>query len=117
MAPTSTALPAIVATSSASSGRSNTEPPMTDDSRIRLAVYHHFTERGRTPTLSELATTLALPEPDIRAAVQRLHDAHMLVLDPTSGEVLMANPFSAVPTSFEVSTTDFTWWANCIWDS
>ena len=90
---------------------------MTDDSPIRLAIYHHFAEHGRAPTLSELATTLALPEPDIRAAAQRLHDAHMLVLDPASGEVLMANPFSAVPTSFEVSTTDFTWWANCIWDS
>jgi hypothetical protein len=90
---------------------------MTDDSTIRLAIYHHFAEHGRAPTMSELAHTLAIPEPDIRTATQRLHDAHLLVLHPDSGEVLMASPFSAVPTPFEVSTPDSTWWANCIWDS
>src|SRR5687768_14100248 len=102
MARTCSSSPITPAITNASSGRSNTEPPMTDDSTIRLAVYHHFTEHGRAPTLSELAHTLAIPEPDIRAAAHRLHDAHLLVLHPDSGEVLMANPFSAVPTSFEV---------------
>jgi hypothetical protein len=28
---------------------------MTDDATIRLAVYHHFAEHGRAPTMVELA--------------------------------------------------------------
>jgi hypothetical protein len=90
---------------------------MTDDSTIRLAITQHFIDTGRAPTMTELASTLGIPEPDVRAAAHRLHDAHMLVLQPDSGEVLMANPFSAVPTGFEVTSGDQSWWANCIWDA
>lgn len=40
----------------------------------------------------------------------------MLVLQQESGEILMANPFSAVPTPFVVTTKAGSWYANCIWD-
>ena len=40
----------------------------------------------------------------------------MLVLQPT-GEVLMANPFSAVPTPFVTEVGDRRWFGNCIWDA
>ncbi|GAC1618994.1 MAG: hypothetical protein PVS2B2_04300 [Candidatus Acidiferrum sp.] len=40
----------------------------------------------------------------------------MLVLQP-SGEVLMANPFSAVPTPFVTEVGARRWFGNCIWDS
>jgi hypothetical protein len=33
-----------------------------------------------------------------------------------SGEILMANPFSAVPTPFIVEAGERRYWANCIWD-
>jgi hypothetical protein len=41
----------------------------------------------------------------------------MLVLQPDSGEVLMASPFSAVPTAYRVEAGEQGWWANCIWDA
>ncbi len=53
---------------------------------------------------------------DVGQALQRLAGAHALVLQPASGEVLMANPFSAVPTAFVVSSAGRSWWGNCIWD-
>ncbi len=53
----------------------------------------------------------------VSASYSRLADAHTLVLQPESGEVLMANPFSAVPTAFSVISENGQWWANCIWDA
>jgi hypothetical protein len=41
----------------------------------------------------------------------------MIVLQPDSREVLMANPFSAVPTAFLVRSGNRTWYGNCIWDA
>lgn len=40
----------------------------------------------------------------------------MLVLQ-RNGEILMANPFSAVPTPFLVSVGQQSWYGNCIWDA
>jgi hypothetical protein len=45
-----------------------------------------------------------------------MHDAHMLVLQP-SGELLMANPFSAVPTPFVTEVGGRRWFGNCVWDA
>ena len=53
---------------------------------------------------------------DVGAALHRMHDAHILVLQPR-GEVLMANPFSAVPTPFVTEVGDRRWFGNCIWDA
>jgi hypothetical protein len=44
-----------------------------------------------------------------------MHDGHMLVLQPT-GEILMAPPFSAVPTPFITEVEGRRWFGNCIWD-
>ncbi len=41
----------------------------------------------------------------------------MLVLQRDTGEVLMANPFSAVPTAFLVRAVGVTYFGNCIWDA
>jgi hypothetical protein len=38
-------------------------------------------------------------------------------LQKGSGEVLMANPFSAVPTPFLVKIGDRSYYGNCIWDA
>ena len=41
----------------------------------------------------------------------------MLVLQEEDQEILMANPFSAVPTPFLVEVGERSWWGNCIWDA
>jgi hypothetical protein len=45
-----------------------------------------------------------------------MKEAHILVLQEND-EILMANPFSAVPTAFLVTAGKRSWWGNCIWDA
>jgi Alkylmercury lyase len=53
----------------------------------------------------------------VHAGWAALHDAHALVLDPETGEIRMANPFSAVPTPYSVEAGGRSWYANCAWDA
>ena len=82
------------------------------DLALRNLTYRRFVELGRAPAAAELGD-----EDEVRAAWRRLHDAHALVLDPDSGEIHMANPFSAVPTPYEVEAGGRRWHANCAWDA
>lgn len=87
------------------------------DGEVRLAVYLHFLEEGRAPTPAELSATLRLPLDDIEAALQRLAEAHVLVLEPGSTAIRMAMPFSNVRTGFRVEVPFLSWYANCAWDA
>jgi hypothetical protein len=86
------------------------------DRNVRRVIYDTAMTRGRIPTIADIASSLGLPEGDVRTSVGRLADAHILVLQQ-SGEILMAAPFSAVPTSFLVRTRAFEYYANCVWDA
>jgi hypothetical protein len=88
----------------------------TGDIELRNATYRQFVERGQAPTAKEVADATGRSESEVRAAWHRLHDAHALVLAGAGG-ILMANPFSAVPTSFRVHAAGKDWFANCGWDS
>jgi hypothetical protein len=87
-----------------------------EDIDLRNATYRRFVELGRAPTTEEIADVTDRTVDDVRAAWRRLHDAHALVLDER-GEIRMANPFSAVPTTFRVRAAGKDWYANCGWDS
>ena len=88
------------------------------DNSVRLAIYETFVSSGRCPTVADVASHLGIPEDESKAAFLRLAQAHVLVLQPESREVLMANPLSAVPTAFEVVIKDGRrFWGNCIWDA
>jgi len=80
-----------------------------DDARVRAAVYDATMRTGRPPLAAEL-------EIGARDALQRLAAARVLVLQP-DGEILMAPPFSAVPTPFRVVAGSISSFANCIWDA
>jgi hypothetical protein len=96
---------------------------MPDDfkNRVRVRLYQMFLELGRCPSSSEVAGTLQCGVSDVAAAFRELAAAHMLVLQAGNGEVLMANPLSAVPTPFVVETPaggeSKSWYGNCIWDA
>jgi hypothetical protein len=96
---------------------------MPDDfkNRVRVRLYQMFLELGRCPASPEVAAALQCNVSDVAAAFRELAAAHMLVLQPGGGEVLMANPLSAVPTPFVVETQADTgprsWYGNCIWDA
>jgi len=86
------------------------------DLDLRNATYRRFVELGRAPAADEVAGVLGVSEGQVRDGWRRLHDAHALVLD-AAGEIRMANPFSARPTSFRVDAAGRSWFANCAWDA
>lgn len=87
------------------------------DDAVRRVTYDVATSTGTVPTIVEIARTLGLSVGDVRAVVKRLADAHVLVLQRDSGEILMAPPFSAVPTPFVVRASELHAWGNCVWDA
>lgn len=87
------------------------------DLAIRNTTYGLITVLGRVPSADNLADHVGLGIETVRASWRRLHDSHALVLDANSGEIRMANPFSAVPTTFRVETGNRVWYANCAWDA
>jgi hypothetical protein len=87
------------------------------DRDVRLAVYRKIVEEARPPTPPEIAVTLGVKTLDVEASLLRLADGHVLVLAPGTSYVWMANPFSAIPTPFEVEVGDRRYFGNCIWDA
>jgi hypothetical protein len=87
------------------------------DARMRAQVYDDTMRTGAPPTIANVASEMSMDRDQVAAAFKRLADAHILVLQPESGEILMANPFSAVPTGFRVETESLSAYGNCIWDA
>ncbi|HZI59499.1 MAG TPA: organomercurial lyase [Pyrinomonadaceae bacterium] len=86
------------------------------DKVVRSYVYDYVIGEGLPPAIAETSAALSRSSDEIRASFQRLADGHILVLQKGSGEILMANPFSAVPTPFLVKVEDRSYYGNCIWD-
>jgi hypothetical protein len=92
--------------------------PSRRHAEIRLWIYRHFAATGRAPSPVEIARAFALTPDQAGRALSRLQrEADALVLIPGSPYIWMAEPFSAVPTSFEVRSEGTQWWGNCIWDA
>jgi hypothetical protein len=87
------------------------------DAQMRAAVYHATITHGAIPTLAALSATLGRAPDEVAAALRRLAAGHVLVLQPERDEILMANPFSAVPTAFSVESGAHSYWGNCVWDA
>ena len=87
------------------------------DLALRNTTYALFVREGRAPTAEDVARETRRPEEEVRAAWERLHHEHAIVLDAETRSIRMANPFSAVPTPFLVHAADRDWYANCAWDA
>jgi hypothetical protein len=87
------------------------------DRQVRRAVYDAFLTQAQPPSIEDLAHALDISIAVVVESYRRLAQGHVLVLQPESGEILMANPFSAVPTSFLVAAGSQEWWGNCVWDA
>ena len=83
---------------------------------IRHFVYRHFVEQARPPTVAESAEAFNISENLAGDMYRRLHEGHFLFLEDGMPTIRMANPFSAVPTSFQVRAAGQTYFANCAWD-
>jgi hypothetical protein len=84
---------------------------------VRNRTYGMFVKLGRAPTAQEVAPEVDLSISAVQSVWRELHSLHALVLNPTTTEIRMANPFSAVPTAYRVHAADRWWYANCAWDA
>jgi hypothetical protein len=88
------------------------------DAEIRVWIYRHFVDTGRAPSPVEIAANFRLTPGEVEDRLRRLQEeADALILLPGSPYIWMAEPFSAVPTSFLVRSGAHQWWGNCIWDA
>jgi hypothetical protein len=88
------------------------------DNAVRLHLYSSFIETGTPPTVRDTATWLAVSADDVAESYRRLAAGRVILLKPGTNDVLMANPFSAVPTRFRVTLGDGrSYFGNCIWDA
>jgi hypothetical protein len=84
---------------------------------VRLEVYRRFLEAGDPPSVDEVADGLGISREEAEAAFRELEAGRVLVFEPGTLDVWMANPFSARPTGFGVTTESGSWWGTCVWDS
>ena len=87
------------------------------DRELRNRTYAAFVELGGPPTALEIAEQTGETREHVVAGWRRLDDLRALVLEPTTDEIRMANPFSAVPTPYRVEADNRSWYANCAWDA
>ncbi len=87
------------------------------DGEVRRFVYDVTLRRGYPPTIDESAVGVRTTAEEVEASFQRLAAGRVLVLQSGKGEILMANPFSAVPTPFLVEFDNYGCYGNCIWDA
>ena len=88
-----------------------------DDREVRRVVYEMTMRSGIPPLARDVAHVLGGREEDAFGAFKRLAETRVLVLQRDVAEILMAMPYSAVPTPFVVHAGEVRSYANCMWDA
>jgi hypothetical protein len=89
-----------------------------EDSDVRLHIYETFVAEARPPAVPETAEALGVSEDQAAEAYRRLAEGHLIVLDPGTLDIWMANPLCARPTGFRVRTADGRrYFGTCAWDA
>lgn len=87
------------------------------DTQTKLAIYQHFAETARPPSLAVVAEQVGSNTSRVRDAYARLHAQRVLVLESDGESIRMAPPFSGVPTQHQVVAGGREYFANCAWDA
>ena len=87
------------------------------DLQVRYQIYRFFADHCTAPSCQQIANLLNAENENVRVSFHKLHERHMIFLEHNSDSIRMANPFSAIPTRFKVTSGNRQWWANCAWDS
>src|SRR6266513_2221488 len=86
------------------------------DKAVRLKIYELLLASGMIPKVQELADSLSQPLPEVQESLKRLRQKKSLALMPQSGEILMCQPWCAIPTPHIAHAKGRDWFAPCIWD-
>lgn len=87
------------------------------DTRVKLAVYHHFAKTGRRPGVAGIAEAIRTDPDSVGSSLTRLARDRLLVLEQDGESIRMAPPFSGVETQHRVRVGDQEYFANCAWDA
>lgn len=87
------------------------------DRVVRASVFGLLVGGSRDVMPSEIAASTGLSVDVVVESLARLSDEHRLVLAGDGERVVMAHPFSAVPTRYRAEIGTRSWWANCAWDA
>lgn len=87
------------------------------DREVRRYVYDVAIARGVPPSAQQTAADLGVSLDQVRATFERLAADRVLVLQRETREILMAMPFSAVPTAFPTQVGERPYFGNCAWDA
>lgn len=86
--------------------------------KVRKFVFDHFLETAAPPVLEQVMVRFGLPRAAASEVLRTLESGRHIKLIPGTARILMAFPFSAVTTPFEVTRRDGrTYYANCSWDA
>lgn len=87
------------------------------DTRVKLAIYHHFAETGRGPAPQDVAKRVGSDVDSVLESYPRLRAQRLLVLEADGSSIRMASPFSGIPTQHLVESDGIQYYANCAWDA
>lgn len=87
------------------------------DRIVRAGAVELLAAGSLDPTSRELAGTTGLTVDAVTESLRRLSNEHRLVVSPEGDRVLMAHPFSSMPTDYRTQIGDRSWWASCAWDA
>jgi hypothetical protein len=88
------------------------------DRAVRKFVYDFFLRQATAPILEEIALGLGVGRQAALRSLGRLDASRHLKLLPGTTRVLMAFPFSAIPTPYRVTRANGQrYFANCAWDA
>ena len=85
------------------------------DERVRGELTRLIARLGHAPSLAELAATAGLSPEETEVSLQRLHDAHSLLLHPGTTRPWVVHPFALSAGGCWVETPGRGYWANCLY--
>lgn len=91
---------------------------LTNTKLVRKFVFDHFLQHSRPPVLEEVMQKFNLNRVEASNIFQQLDTTHHLKLVSGTQRILMAWPYSSIPTPFRVTLPDGRkYFANCAWDA
>jgi hypothetical protein len=84
---------------------------------IRKFIYLAFIEKSHAPIIEEMIEKFPITKLEAIEIFTTLNERHLIVLQPFTNRILMAHPFSNIPTCWMVKSGKKRYYANCAWDA